>query len=313
MFCFLNYFTLQILTVNFAKVTQPYPEEPSREAVVRWGSRTTDILAKLHESVPKCGIELLPWVQLYREDRPIPWWSSATRGFRVGFYGNEHAHLMEEFPGTHSFQGFVADMPVYLRWLQALVVDRGARLVHYKAESLASVISLNQCQQAKVLFNCTALGSLALSEVHDENLYGLRGQTIELTRPPELNFGMEDAHFVGPNEEECVYIIPRHATCIVGGTFNVHCTSEVDEDATERILQRASKLVPSLRKSTVVKIHVGIRPKRHGGPRVELVENLLRIPVVHNYGHGGSGLTLSWGTALESSQLAQKFLPKASL
>ena len=43
-------------------------------------------------------------------------------------------------------------------------------------------------------------------------------------------------------------------------------------------------------------VRVGLRPVRPRNVRLE-TEDGTRI--VHNYGHGGSGVTLSWGCALE--------------
>lgn len=47
---------------------------------------------------------------------------------------------------------------------------------------------------------------------------------------------------------------------------------------------------------------VGVRPYRKTGVRLELVDAPLKAPggdkyLVHNYGHGGAGVTLSWGCA----------------
>jgi glycine/D-amino acid oxidase-like deaminating enzyme len=53
---------------------------------------------------------------------------------------------------------------------------------------------------------------------------------------------------------------------------------------------------PDLADDQVVRTVAGIRPYRRGGPRVER-EDLAGKTVVHNYGHGGAGYTLSWGSA----------------
>jgi hypothetical protein len=53
----------------------------------------------------------------------------------------------------------------------------------------------------------------------------------------------------------------------------------------------------------------GIRPKRVGGYRLELIEEH-GIAVCHNYGHGGAGITMSWGCAEEVyDQLKSKYPP----
>jgi len=57
---------------------------------------------------------------------------------------------------------------------------------------------------------------------------------------------------------------------------------------------------------------VGLRPKREESIRLEH-EKLNGLNVVHNYGHGGAGITLSIGTALESIDLASKFLDKKAV
>jgi D-amino-acid oxidase len=55
--------------------------------------------------------------------------------------------------------------------------------------------------------------------------------------------------------------------------------------------------IPKLRLSMdrIVKETVGLRPFRAPGPRIE-AEQMGSKTIVHNYGHGGSGWSLSWGT-----------------
>ncbi|QRR03538.1 FAD-dependent oxidoreductase [Dyadobacter sandarakinus] len=62
-------------------------------------------------------------------------------------------------------------------------------------------------------------------------------------------------------------------------------------------ISRGYHHIPKLRLSMdrIVKETVGLRPFRASGPRLD-VEQLGNKTLVHNYGHGGSGWSLSWGT-----------------
>ena len=86
---------------------------------------------------------------------------------------------------------------------------------------------------------------------------------------------------------------------VVGGTDDEGDWSRTAVAARSRsaILERAIRLVPALAGAEVVAHRVGLRPVR---PEVRLdVEGR----VVHCYGHGGAGVTLSWGCADEVSRL----------
>uniref|UniRef100_A0A8C3AJ92 D-aspartate oxidase n=1 Tax=Cyclopterus lumpus TaxID=8103 RepID=A0A8C3AJ92_CYCLU len=94
---------------------------------------------------------------------------------------------------------------------------------------------------------------------------------------------------------------------------------EVDEGDTKSILERCGRLEPSIGKAKVLDEWVGLRPSRRN-PRVEREAVQLqgrRVPVVHNYGHGASGVTLAWGTALDALGLVRQslheVLPQAKL
>jgi glycine/D-amino acid oxidase-like deaminating enzyme len=65
--------------------------------------------------------------------------------------------------------------------------------------------------------------------------------------------------------------------------------------------------VPSLvpiaaRTDRMFKVTVCLRPFRAQGPRIE-VEPIAGKTVLHHYGHGGSGWSLSWGSAMEALPL----------
>lgn len=59
----------------------------------------------------------------------------------------------------------------------------------------------------------------------------------------------------------------------------------------------------------VFRTTVCLRPFRAAGPRIES-EEVGRKQIVHNYGHGGSGWSLSWGSAAEAVRLAMQNAPK---
>ena len=66
-------------------------------------------------------------------------------------------------------------------------------------------------------------------------------------------------------------------------------------------MSKCQSLWPELDRSKVVGVSVGLRPSRKE-VRLE-VENITGRKVVHNYGHGGAGVTLSWGCADEVVRL----------
>ncbi|MFM0285865.1 FAD-dependent oxidoreductase [Paraburkholderia megapolitana] len=51
-------------------------------------------------------------------------------------------------------------------------------------------------------------------------------------------------------------------------------------------------------------IYVCTRPFRAAGPRIEM-ERVGHTAIVHNYGHGGSGWSLSWGSSARALRIAQ--------
>lgn len=61
--------------------------------------------------------------------------------------------------------------------------------------------------------------------------------------------------------------------------------------------------------NALTRITVCTRPFRPAGPRLEAVSYDGK-KVVHNYGHGGSGWSLSWGCADEAAKLALANSPK---
>lgn len=69
--------------------------------------------------------------------------------------------------------------------------------------------------------------------------------------------------------------------------------------------------VPDLSDENILAYNAGIRPYRTSGMRIE-IEELHGKSIIHNYGHGGAGISLSWGSAQEAIGLMYAhYAPKA--
>lgn len=107
--------------------------------------------------------------------------------------------------------------------------------------------------------------------------------------------------WVGPGCEEGEV----HAACLL------HSHASKRTKATDAASLRCTTSQPA---AHFLPLQVGLRPGRPS-VRLELDEVPLKsssskpsLPVVHNYGHGGAGLTLAWGCAGDAVQLVQQAL-----
>lgn len=105
------------------------------------------------------------------------------------------------------------------------------------------------------------------------------------------------------------YIIPGFKSVTLGGcrqydSYNLN----VDKYDSMAIKERCYNMIPGLRKANIVNERVGLRP--HRDPvRVEkefIEDDMQTCKVVHNYGHGGYGVTTAPGTALYALELAKE-------
>lgn len=81
--------------------------------------------------------------------------------------------------------------------------------------------------------------------------------------------------------------------------------AETAATATAQMLTDARQLAPILASpDRIIEMNVCTRPFRHQGPRIES-ERIGRKDVVHNYGHGGSGWSLSWGSGQIAVEMAK--------
>ena len=89
---------------------------------------------------------------------------------------------------------------------------------------------------------------------------------------------------------------------------------EPDKQITEGITKRVKQLVPELKldESLIQEVRCGLRPARSELRLEAEPDHGCGVPVVHSYGHGGSGWTVFKGAARDAAQLVEKAIHQES-
>lgn len=184
----------------------------------------------------------------------------------------------------------LVDMVPYLEHLAARLAAAGGRIERRRVASLGEV-----ADEVSLIVNCAGLGAKELTG--DGSLTPVRGQHVIVDNP-----GLEEFFVEAPFSREWAAYWPYPDHVVLGGTQSRGETStEPDQEVAERILRRCIAVEPRLGNARVRGHQVGLRPAR---PAVRLeVEQIGAARCVHNYGHGGSGVTLSWGSAFHAAAL----------
>jgi len=160
----------------------------------------------------------------------------------------------------------------------------------------------------ELVVNCTGLGAAQVAP--DAAVYAVEGQIVYQAQAG-LELGVVDEVDVTEHRGARVftYVVPRGDEVVGGGTLRPTATggSEPAPDPELRalILERCHALLPQLRGAPVLGERAGRRPLRRGGPRVAL-ERRVAGPVVHDYGHGGCGISLALGCARDVVALVER-------
>jgi D-amino-acid oxidase len=268
-----------------AALWYPYRALP-REAVTRWSAVTFEVLAGLVD-VADAGVRLRRGRELFVEAQPDPWWRDAVPALdRV-----PAADLPAGFRDGYLLQVPVVDVSVHLPWLVARLAARGVRVEEQRLDALEQVDPW-----ADVVVDCTGLGAAALTG--DDQLVPVRGQVVLVEQ-----VGVEEWLLAQSDPEVLTYVVPRERTVVLGGTAQVGATDlEPDEATAAAVVERCAELVPALRAARVLAHRVGLRPTR-SSVRLEATTLTDGRPVVHDYGHGGAGVTLSYGCAADVVRL----------
>lgn len=192
---------------------------------------------------------------------------------------------------------FSIDMPRYLHHIAEEAASMGVKTeLGIRFSSLEQVVSL--ASQCDVIVNCAGYGSAGL--MGDETLRGVKG-VVMFGRP-------RPSGMTGILSHKSFVLAPRMESLVLGALYKETFDSQEVEVGERLELERWHRTWPDfvlelvgLSRQDVENWSpdfsvAGLRPVRERGPRTE-VEVVDGATIVHNYGHGGSGVTLSWGCA----------------
>jgi D-amino-acid oxidase len=184
--------------------------------------------------------------------------------------------------------GFSIHVPLietgkYLAWLGSRLTSGGGALRGgMRFDRLEDVDS-----NFDLIINCAGIGARKL--VPDPEMEPHRGQ-VAIVQKFDLPYA------IVCDDPPLMYAIPRSNDCVFGGTNELSNDRTADPRTTAQIIHECERVL-ARPAPPLIRERVGLRPGRSTGVRVEMEKLRDGRTVIHNYGHGGSGFTLSWGCA----------------
>jgi len=264
----------------------PYDAEPL-DKVIPWALKTYEVLVDLSRE-PRSGVSMIELRQFSRAGKiEIPGWAHS-----LGARNLRHDEIASAFNSGFALTVPLMDTTIYLDYLRQRLTNAGGAIqdgVRFeKVEDVDPTFAL--------VINCAGFGAKALT--HDVDLEPHRGQVAIV---PKIN-GLTCAMVC--DDAPLMYAIPRARDCVFGGTNELRQNLALDPKSTARIVAECSRVL-KIDNPPVLAERVGIRPFRKSGVRIEREWLRDGRMVIHNYGHGGAGFTLSWGCAREIVSLAR--------
>jgi D-amino-acid oxidase len=278
-----------------AAIWYPYDAEPANQ-VIAWALQSYKALADLTRD-PLSGVSMIDLYTFSRRPKiEIPIWAE---GLGARLLDANHVEIgLAAAPRNFSAvfrSGFALNVPlvdttIYLDYLNERILAAGG--------SVSNNVRLKKFEEIPANFDtvidCAGLGAGILAQ--DPALEPHRGQVVIV---PKLNLTCA----IVCDDPPLMYAIPRTNDCVFGGSNDLSEDCAISPGDTKRIMDECSRVL-EIDPPQVLHERVGIRPFRRSGVRVERDRLSDGRALIHNYGHGGSGFTLSWGCAEEVFKLA---------
>jgi D-amino-acid oxidase len=266
-----------------------YAEHPR---VPVWAQRSYEVFTRMvADGFP--GVRLVDGVEADRLPITSPAWARGLPGFREC----DPDDLPPGFVHGWHYTAPIIDMPPYLAALEAMVRAHGADLhFGHRLTSLAEGFA-----DAPIVVNCSGPGARDL--VPDPTVRPIRGQLVAIRNPGHREFFAEHTEELG----EMIYLLPQGDMLLLGGSAEEGIDDPApDPLVADAIVKRCGDIFPEIRHAEILENRGGIRPAR---PMIRLEhEKLGDGHIVHNYGHSGAGVSLSWGCADDVTAIVSRLL-----
>jgi D-amino-acid oxidase len=270
-----------------AAIWFPYDAEPA-DKVIPWGLATYHVLVDLARD-PLSGVSMLELRTFSRTNEiQIPNWAIPLGAHSVISSEVEESLTINSSAFKSGFRLTVPlmDTTIYLDYLANRFQKAGGSI-----NGNVRFVKLEDVDHAfELVINCAGIGARTL--VYDVDLEPHRGQIAVVPKIDNLRCA------IVCDEAPLTYAIPRAKDCVLGGTNELSEDRQTDPAMTARFIAECSRIL-KIDKPKILAERVGLRPFRKSGVRLELGKLRNGRTVIHNYGHGGAGFTLSWGCAQE--------------
>jgi D-amino-acid oxidase len=217
---------------------------------------------------------------------------------------------------AYAFIAPMIDTDVYMGWLRREVEAAGVTITQGRVDGRLADNEARLCDEfgAGAIVNCTGLGA---AEMHGAQTYPLRGALVRVindaSRMPQVTEAHCVSHPEGSTEQDMVFIVPRGENMLLLGGLTEEDEWSLDiglhnYQPIRDMYRRCLDFMPVLARGEIdpdEPVRAGLRPLRNGNVCLERED---ATNIVHNYGHGGSGFSFSWGCAHEVAATVQQAL-----
>jgi len=262
----------------------PYDAQPA-DTVIPWALATYKVLVDLLKDV-RSGVSMIELRQYCRTGEiQIPDWA---KPFVIS---TEVEKSLTVFSSGFALRVPLMDTTIYLDYLASRFQKAGGAInTNVRFEKLEDVDP-----KFDLVVNCAGIGAREL--VHDADLEPHRGQVAIVPKIDKMKCA------IVCDDDPLMYAIPRTNDCVFGGTNEISDDLDASPTTTTAIVSECARIL-KIDNPRILRERVGLRPFRKSGVRLEREKLRDGRTAIHNYGHGGSGFTLSWGCAENVFQFA---------